>query len=275
MTTPVKVTPLTKGPDGKDLDPQPSTEPTKTPQPGVTKTELEPEPTPAKPASAHAALSDEDKVKRLDLYVATIGDQGTRLNEQDTALQTLRTEVEALKTGPPPTPDDQAKEYFKNPVEVIRRELETSIAPLREFVSNFQAGDKYTQIKAALKVSPAFSGVREVFDGGTLEGYLDKAMEKQEISQATVMSAALGVLGMKEAGMLPDIPAAPITLTPTGDPPVDVPTTRPSPPPAPKGTPVPLRTLTENEERVRREWGMTQEEYLKELEGDTPMVMET
>ena len=223
---------------------------------------VEPSPTPTEPVGVHAAMSSEDKDRLLNLYSAQIQENTSSLNR----LAEVEAELATLRAGPPPSQDDETKRYYAEPVQVLRDELATAIAPLKEFVSGMQSDNAAVGSKAQVKAN--YPQLADVFDGGLAEKMLNDGLKGVEPTAENVRAVAFGVKGMIAAGVLtptqpgqPVQPGVPVVLTPT-NPALTPPAVTPSAPPAPAAPAPVLRELTENERRIAKEWGMTPGQFL-------------
>jgi len=263
MTAPVKVDPAA-------APPAPPAPPT--PSPAATPT------SPPAPQSPFAKLSADEKDRLLSVYSGTIQNQKEQLEELGARVK----KVETRQDAPPPVDSKVANaDFYNRPMEmvteIVRKEVAAAIEPLTTFVRTAGARDEYSTIKDELRNDPR---VKAVFDGA--ERHIDEFIRKQaaggtKITRDLVIAAVAGVKGAQELGWIEGggngAPAPAPTPAPT--PPTPSPTSmftpphlRPSAPPAPgpNDAAPKLRDLDEREERLRRENGMTKEEFLAALD---------
>lgn len=192
------------------------------------------------------------------------------VQEQSTAL------TRAATPPPPPEPREEV-DFFSNPREVIRQELETMVKPINDSISAFTTREA---------VSSAWEQARgSISDFSRYEPYINKMLEGQNIRPEHVTTELLKSLYYTAVGFV-----ARHGGTPTGEntmghpqsretrqatPPIGVPQHRPSSAPLPSATPATpkIRKLTENEARLAREWGMTPEQYIAYQDAEAEDVL--
>ena len=196
------------------------------------------------------------------------------LGEKNREIERLQSQLAQKQEAPLPvvTPEQNSK-FFESPAtatqELIRRELDIALAPLKDFVGTFKKTDAYSQLKDTYRNDP-FLGKHLVEN----EQYVDQIMKNIDPTQANLQAAIVQVIGLKGLGALPNNgnppSQAPVVInnpqaTPINPNPISMqnpPHLRPSAPAAPKDTPTAYKKpLDENERRLMRELEMTEEEY--------------
>lgn len=219
----------------------------------------------------------ETELLRLQRYTGVLEEN---LREQNRTIQTqndLLTRTPPAPVAPPVPPvDPQAarNEFYQDPVAVTRRtvreELESTVAPLLDFVKEFKGQGTATRLKDKFRNDPKFQPHWD----DAVERSIDDAVSRvapENLNDGTMQAIIVQSIGLKTMGLLspstngnsnPNPPA------PTSRPVSSQAHMRPTGPPAPSTQPGAkrLRALTENEERLRRENKMTHEEYLFWLE---------
>lgn len=218
----------------------------------------------------------EDEVVRLKRYTGLLENT---LRENNRTIQQMneRGTTTPPPATPPPARDTAAErqEFFNDPAEITRRtvraELEQTVAPLLEFVKEMKGQGAAARVKEQVKNDPRFSSMWDAAVERAVDETLAR-MKPEEITEQNVRSATVQAIGLKAMGMLEgSTTPAPRSdpPTPSGDRRVTTPAhMRPSAPPAPtgNGNKPKLRSLTENEERLRRENKQTHEDFLFWLE---------
>ncbi len=217
-----------------------------------------------------AGMSQDHKDRMLSFYMRAGGEQEKRIRE-------LTERVERVEAPKPPTPDSaaQTKGFYDRPVEsvteIVKREINEAIAPLKGFVQAYSTNDELSKIKNELRGNPS---IARVLDVG--ESYVDNLVsgatsKGAPLTREMVMGAISSVKGGIDLGWIQPsgVPAAPAPAAGGGNPvpPNTPPHLRPSAPPAPApGAPPKLRDLSEEERRLARENKMSDAEYLKALD---------
>lgn len=198
------------------------------------------------------------------------------LAEQHQQMNAMRSQLEQLtkQSAPPqPTIEELNQRYFTDPVGVVRNEIQTAIEPLIELRRQFTRDTELTRIKAQLKRDPQLG---RLFSG-EVEGIYDQIMAQNEPREDLAKAALLSAIGYAAASnKLPDqntnkdLPKpnandAPNAQQPKMNTPAHL---KPSGNPAPQNNDKPSRRqLTESEKLLARRKGMTDEQWLDELEG--------
>lgn len=267
--------------DGLDLE----TPTNQSPDPGEPATPPEPAPPPEPPPFefSHPMLkgrSPEDVEKIFKLQENAVKEQGAQLTQ-------LIQEVREIKTSSvpkaPAEPDPTAQDYFTNPVEVLRKELDRTVAPLREEIRATKREFSGPMVREKL--------AQELSDWKEVEPYVDMMLRQQQFPDPNdegllrlMYFTAKGYMTHQGISPTPGAPTSPAPPTPPAHqptqpaynpvPPQHRASTPPQPPPAPSAQPK-VRPLTESEKRLAREYGMTAEEYVAWQEADIEEIAES
>lgn len=214
---------------------------------------------------------------------AALRDQAilTKLREQDELIRAQQAQLDDLKKKPDVPIDAQNKEFWNNPLPILRKELQETVAPLIEFRKQFQANSDYESIKNEAKDDPK---LKDFLAQPGVERQIDQLMAKnpsptREAFGATVM----GLKGAMELGFV----AKPVVPSDPNKPPVPpiVPQVDMTLPPhmRPSAAPLPsaadqkpkLRELNENERRLARENKLTEAEYIELTDNVKPLEVIT
>lgn len=216
----------------------------------------------------HATLRDRSP-QEVEAYVKLL--EGT-VNEQKRHL----TEVQSPQSGhaqrqeAPAEEEPTAQDYWKDPVtankRIFQRMLEETIAPFKQDLAKTQEMQLRDELRQEL---PNFSQYEPYIDQMLQSGRFGSRVNKDLLR--TLYFTARGYVA--EHGGVPTSNPSQRTDNREGNMGQGqrVPST-PPPQHRPSSTPLPdssgdgekkLRALTENEERLRREWGMSKEEYLE------------
>jgi len=188
------------------------------------------------------------------------------------------------KDAPPvQTPEEAAKEFYRDPKKVIREVMEETVKPLNEFKDDFQGNTKYNSLKTKYKADPRFA---PYFQRPGFEQMIDQVINQSQqngvaISEVFVESVLTHSAGQIAVGtvQMPDPIADANNTPPAGDPPVDnrqiPPYLAPSSPPMrrPTSDQPKRRALTENEDRIRREQKMSVDDWWHWMEMDSKDVV--
>lgn len=185
----------------------------------------------------------------VEAYVSLLEDT---VRSQSTRL----TEKEATPPPPPPAPEG---DFFTNPQEILRHELKQAVAPIRAEIDN---------MKAQAKVNDAWQEIQGKFkDFDSYRPYIEQMVKASgstpgQINASVIENfyyAAKGYVASQGGDVTPNAPAP--QEKPAAP---NIPQHRPSSAPLPsnKGEAAP-RQLTEEERRLAREFGMSEEEYIK------------
>lgn len=214
-----------------------------------------------------------------------------RQREQDAKLTQLTSVVEKLvtdKNAPPPTtPEEDAKDFYRDPKRVIREVMEETVKPLNQFKDTFEGDSAYSRLKTQYKADARFASY---FQRPGFEEMVDQVITQSQgngvtISNEFVESVLTHTAGQIAVGTIkmPD-PIADANPNPTptpGNPPVDnrtiPPYLQPSSPPSrqPVADGPKRRQLNENEDRIRREQGMSVEDWWSWQEMDSKDVVDS
>jgi hypothetical protein len=228
------------------------------------------QPTPQTPSPAAPPINS----KYVEILEAT-------LREQNARIQALADQVNrpAAPVETPKSPEEIRAEFYNDPITVqrklIQEELQKAVAPLVEFTRGLRGdGTPYGNLKSRFKNDPRY---KEMFNDPNFELAVDHVMSRSDLSEGAMQNTLINIAGLKAVGQLEAAligqgiaPVRPSEVTPTPPPPPPVstpPYVKPSAPPpvAPPGPP-PRRELTENERRLARERGMSEDQYLDWLE---------
>lgn len=231
--------------DPKDPDPQPKPEDAPL---------VEPEPTPPPAPDPLADMRRQNEALSEQLRQAQ--EQGSALSER----------LKKLETPPPPSQEESTKKFYADPVGetrgIIRQELQETVAPLLDFVREFKGNNKYDQLKNKWRRDARFTAI---FD--SYEAYIDRALQNIEPTDAAMLSVLTSIAGSVSLGLISSGQPAP-----GGNPvPVTPPHIRPSPPPAPKPQKK-ERIISEEQRRLMRENGMTEDEYFEHYDTDRMVI---
>lgn len=187
----------------------------------------------------------------VEAYVSLLEDT---VRSQSTRL----TEKEATPPPPPPGPEG---DFFTNPQEILRHELKQAVAPIQAEIDN---------MKAQAKVNDAWQAISGKFqDFDQYRPYIEQMVKASGSTPSQINAgvlenyyyAAKGYVASQGGVVTPQAPTPPENRPPAAP---NIPQHRPSSAPLPssKGEAAP-RQLTEEERRLAREFGMTEEEYIK------------
>lgn len=208
----------------------------------------------------------------------------SRQRDQDEKFAQLTNTVNALVTEknkkPEQTPDEAAKEFYKNPRKVIQEIMDESVAPLNQFKDSFQTDSKYAELKSQFKADPRYAAY---FQRQGFEGMIDQVVGQAiknggQVTPLFVESAITHTVGQIAVGTvaMPDpIADANRQEEPVLDnrqiPPYLQPSAPPQRKPASDGPK--RRQLSENEDRIRRENGQSLEDWWAFMEMDSKDVI--
>jgi hypothetical protein len=213
------------------------------------------------------------------------------LRQISSGIQGLTQRVGALeergsasaKPNVEPEPPEQANEHFwKDPVGRMRKEIQDQIQPIVELVGGLNENSGYAAIKAQVAAeNPAFKVALE-----RAPDLIEQTMEGKPKTAENLRASILVVRGAVDSGLVPGVSFkeeaqnqfANQNQPPANQQPVVTPTTTsgndkmnqlpphlrpsaPSPPANPEESKN-YRELSENEKRLAREQGMTDQQYL-------------
>lgn len=225
----------------------------------------------------------EKKDQKPDERDKIISVQFNKIRSMEERLNNLSAQIDESRKPPPPSKDDLSKEFYEDPVAVLRREIQESIAPIKEAISRRDTETEYDRLKRQFKSHPN----PVIRDGITkFEQYVDQLMTKVDVNEANLTNIIYGVIGAAAAGDIEDPspsqpatqPTEPEPTQPTSDRMNQLPPhLRPSAPTPPtRGKPKKqYRELTETEKRIARENKLTPEQYLEALDIDGSEVVNT
>ena len=175
------------------------------------------------------------------------------------------------QSAPPPTPAPTFNYDPDRPAELpgiiqqmIRHELNQSVAPLNDFRRTFERTNAYAAIKHQVKAG--FPHLAKIWH--ILEPQLDATFSTGniEVNPQIVAYHAQALFGTAIA-QNPALLNAPVNAPPAMIPPSGAPTPSTQIPSA-----IPLRALTPNEETLRAARGWTVEQYLQASEGNVMLL---
>lgn len=227
------------------------------------------------PAIEPEPPKQQDSRELMQIYDNILADKERENKEMRERLSRM----EAERNAPPPNPEADRNAIFERPREIIRDEVNKAIAPLLEVVSGFRSSSVAEQYLNKYANDPRFANYWPQIERH-VRGALGQV--KGEINDQVVMSLVLGAIGAYQAGLLPGATPPQNNNTLPNNPPappnnnraaqLDMntpPHLRPSAPPIAEpevNKPPKRRALTENEKRLARIKGMSDDRYLDYLE---------
>lgn len=270
---------MTGDPKKEPFESKPSLPNTENPTPAISK-----EPPKDPPTKTPEQLQVEEYQRKEAAYIQRQRDQDAKLAQLTQVVEKLVTE----KAAPPEqTPEEAAKEFYRDPKKVIREVMEETVKPLNEFKDGYQADNAYTRLKAQYKADPRFipffqrQGFEEMVDRVITQSVQNGVTISNEFVES-VLTHTAGQIAVGTVQMPDPIADANITPTPTpGVPLVDnrmiPPYLQPSSPPSVhRDAPGPKRReLTENEDRIRRENKQSLDEWWAWMEMDSKDIVDS
>lgn len=167
----------------------------------------------------------------------------------------------------PPTPEKE-KEFFDTPrstmVEIVREELKNAVGPLNDYVSQTRRDAVISEFKRQMRANPAgYPFIDKVED--IVDKIIATATNVDANTMTLAYNSAVGhVVSTKGYEALVGTSTPAPTPTPTPSPVPSTPPRIPPSPPAPRpiGDNKPKRVLNENEKKIARFRGMTDEQYI-------------
>lgn len=192
------------------------------------------------------------------------------LNAQATRNRLLQEELDRKNAAPPKTPEQESQEYFANPKQAMRDEINAAVRPLNDFVAAQSRQNTISQIKTNMRQAPGFEHLDKV--ESLFDQYLAQFVNIDINNAVGSYNAAVGrFIAINGIDALRSDPKPvndpPPNTRPTPSVPNNPPHVRPSPPPvnAPindKDKPFKLpRPLNENEKKMARFNKMTDEAW--------------
>lgn len=194
------------------------------------------------------------------------------IREQNAELERLRN-AQVNPPKPEPSKEEINKQYWEDPVSVIEERIKKTVAPLLDMQEQFRKEREINRYLNVYKNDPRFSKIFSL-----IEPTVTKMLESSpQLNDGIVQTAMLSAAGALAVGAIPGaaLPTDNNNNRPqdNNNPPDKNKMTtpahlRPSAPNAPVGNDnkPKLRELTESEERLRREYKMTKEEFIKYME---------
>lgn len=221
-----------------------------------------------------------DSAAQIAMYERALRDQSRKIDE----LMRKVDETSRREEPPARSVEEERTQWFENPQEatraVVRQEMERTVAPLLEIAKELRGTTTGGNIKAKFKVDPRYA---KYLSNPTIDAYLDQAIASlPNVNEDSVRAAIVHIIGMANVGDVPGynpapaIPQAQQTSTQQPVPPTP-PYIPPSPGPAPRresSDAVKRRPLTEGEDFLRRQRGMTVEKWWELMEAPADKVVD-
>jgi hypothetical protein len=198
--------------------------------------------------------------------LALMEQQLTQAHTDSQRLQERLDSIEAAKAAGE-IPKVGATEFFANPIEhitrIIREETAKAVKPLNEFKDSVEHSNKYEAIKKRFANDPRY---KDKFP--QIESYVDQMMAGRDPTNELMNAMILGAIGAMATGQIEGVtvamPTAPTKEVTKETTTVTMPAHLSPSKQVPAGEPAKakLRDLDENEERLRRQSGMTREDWL-------------
>lgn len=181
----------------------------------------------------------------VNLLESTVQSQNRRMEE-------IRSVPVNQPAAPAPVSEAPTGDFFDNPLAHLRSELKAAVDPINAEIM---------RLKAQALVDGAWQAVAGKYaDFDKYRPYIQQMLNArgvapEEVSPELIESLYFAAVGWVARTQKPEAPAAPAT------PPSAPPQHRPSNAPLPRNTPLKPRELTEQERRLAREFGMTEDDY--------------
>lgn len=209
-------------------------------------------------------LSDAAKLEIATTMARESNNRATLLEQQ---LDEFKRKARENDNRQPEVKIPTKDEFYDKPAEstaaIVKKLLDESLAPLKVTVQEFSRDRSYGNLRNKFSNDPRFKIMFERI-GNTI----DTMMSKHEPTDDNMTMVLLGLRGAADLGMLGDVT---FKETKTEDRRIEEPVQAhlaPSGSPRPESDRAPkLRTLTEEEDRIRRKHGLTNEGYLKAFDG--------
>ena len=206
--------------------------------------------------------TEEDKKDRIiRAQQDVIREYNQKLSTQDTKFAELRAEIDGLKKQPERTKVEQDKDFFSSPTTVLDErdqrlinELNKIVAPLKEFASEVKSGTDLDKIKSRFRANPAYAEILDHPEAGQM---VDRMLANQPINEGTVRAAVYAVKSAIDMGDITGVTLGKKAPDMSNMPPH----LRPSAPSAPRSPSGPKRDYSENERRLMREMGISEEDW--------------
>lgn len=194
--------------------------------------------------------TQEEGLAYIKLLEQTVNEQKDRITEG---------ERETVQSSPVVEPEEDDVNFFDNPKEAIRREMERAIAPINDQIAAFRAQGIAQSAWTAIE--------QEIPDFPQFRHLVDQLVQAKGYSQADITVEVLRQLYYTAVGWNQRHGGTQV-VTPaqaTQDVAQNIPQHRPSTAPLPKeaSDEPKQRELTENERRLAAEWNMSHAEYLR------------
>jgi hypothetical protein len=222
----------------------------------------------APPAKTPEQLQIEEYQRKERAYLQRQREQDSKMAQLTSVVEKLVTEKDA---PPPQTPEEDAKEFYRDPRKVIREVMEETVRPLNQFKTSYESDSAYSRLKAQYKADPRFA---QYFQRDGFEQMVDQVITQSLQSGVTVNEQFVESVLTHTAGQIavgtvqmpdPIADANQQRETPQVDDRQIPPYLQPSAPPSVQRGQEPrkYRPLNENEDRIRREQGMSVEDWWK------------
>lgn len=187
--------------------------------------------------------------------------------------QAAEQEAERLRSNqqaqPQPTQEESRQQFFDNPRELIRQEMQEVVRPLNDFQRNFSRQQALQEFFQRAQGQTAFQYLANPQVSNAL---IQVAGTMPEINDNALIAAYNMIVGhlFSTGALTPNTNAArPTSTEPTVQPPA---TPRPNAPLPPVSSKQKRRTLNEHEKQLARFNNMTEDSYLDFLEMDKSQV---
>lgn len=200
------------------------------------------------------------------------------LGEKDREIERLKALAQQSQNPPVrQTAEEQWNQFTSAPKDMIREEVSAQFTNVNAFINEVQKERAINKLKDAFRNDPKYAPIFQF-----AEGHLDQFLSNSSvINSQTMQLALLTVSGAIATGQI-QVPGLNLNLTPASTPPATAPRSNIIPPQTPRTTTqlpiaqadatVDTTPLTENERRLMRSCGMTEEEWRKGKAGDSLTV---
>jgi hypothetical protein len=202
-----------------------------------------------------------------NLYRGVLGEYSQRAANLERELQDLRAQASRQPQNQN-TPEQDVELLTTNPAELIRREIQASIAPLNNQVAQFQRAAQIDEYKRRMKMNPQFA---QFMNNEKFIPYFENLLNQtQQINDNSAYAAYMAAVGMfvQSPDYNPNPTPAPIAQPTHHSQTVPTPpANRPAPPQQIPNNQNrgPQKTYTENEKLLMRMRKMTPEQWEAEL----------
>jgi hypothetical protein len=192
----------------------------------------------------------------INLLRQTVQETNARARSEEARRIQLENELSQIRESRNAPREITSEEYFQDPVKILRDEIAAQLAPLTAFVGETKKNSAYQNIKAQFLADAKYGPLVT-----KLGAQLDNLMSNIEPTVPNMLNAVhalVGQLAVSDPNFF-----APSTPTPKPKEEETIPAhLRPSPSPRPSSERTPTKkNYTENERRLMREAGMTEEQW--------------